>query len=189
MKTGKLVPSSAAKCGGRIIIAISGPMATDFGPAMTLTGNHLGKHQERIFSWRKMVNPLWWMFFRRFRVARLTLMDCVHCQLRAGMDATRISDGKQVMLKKVLPEEGPHELSITRYFSSNELRDDPHNHCVPLLDLIDTADTKLDNRLMVLPFLRPFNHPHFQTFGEFVAFFAQICEVGLRKRFLIVTES
>jgi hypothetical protein len=90
------------------------------------------------------------------------------------MDATRIRDRKQVMLKKVLPEEGPHELSITRYFSSNELRDDPRNHCVPLLDLIDTVDTKLDKKLMVMPFLRPFNHPRFQTFGEFVAFFMQI---------------
>lgn len=96
--------------------------------------------------------------------------------LRAGMDATRIRDRKQVMLKKVLPEEGPHELSIIRYFSSNELRDDSRNHCVPLLELIDTVDTKLDKKLMVMPFLRPFNHPHFQTFGEFVAFFMQICE-------------
>ena len=99
------------------------------------------------------------------------------------MDATRISDGKRVMLKKVLPEEGPHELSITRYFSSNGLRDDSRNHCVPLLDLIDTVDNKLDKRLMVMPFLRPFNHPRFQTFGEFVAFFSQICEVGLGKSF------
>jgi len=96
--------------------------------------------------------------------------------LRAGMDATRIIDRKPVMLKKVLPEEGPHELSIARYFSSNELRDDSRNHCVPLLDLIDTANTKLDKKLMVMPFLRPFNHPRFQTFGEFVAFFMQICE-------------
>ena len=99
------------------------------------------------------------------------------------MDATRLRDRKQVMLKKVLPEEGPHELSIIRYFSSNELRDDPRNHCVPLLDLIDTVDTKLDRRLMVMPLLRPFNHPRFQTFGEFVAFFMQICEVWLGQPF------
>jgi hypothetical protein len=99
------------------------------------------------------------------------------------MDATRIIDRQQVMLKKVLPEEGPHELSITQYFSSPELRGDPRNHCVQLLDLIDTTDVKFDKRLMVMPFLRPFNHPRFQTFGEFVAFFTQICEVGLGKSF------
>ena len=101
------------------------------------------------------------------------------------MDATRISDGQPVMLKKVLPEEGPHELSITRHFSSPELRGDPRNHCVPLLDLIDTTDIKLDKKLMVMPFLRPFNHPRFQTFGEFVAFFSQICEVGSGSRYAL----
>ncbi|KAH9169624.1 kinase-like domain-containing protein [Lactarius sanguifluus] len=46
----------------------------------------------------------------------------------------------------------------------------PSNHCVALLELIDTGGTKLDKRLMVMPFLRPFNHP------QFVAFFIQICE-------------
>ena len=30
---------------------------------------------------------------------------------------------------------------------------------------------------MVTPFLCPFNQPQMQTFGEFVAFFTQICEV------------
>ena len=34
------------------------------------------------------------------------------------MDALRIEDGRQVMLKKVLPEEGPHKLLITQLFSS-----------------------------------------------------------------------
>jgi hypothetical protein len=93
------------------------------------------------------------------------------------MDATRIRNNKQVMLKKVLPEEGPHELYITQLFSSPGLRDDPSNHCVPLLDLIELPQGS--GKLMVMPFLRPFNDPRFQTYGEFVAFFMQICEVGL----------
>ena len=93
------------------------------------------------------------------------------------MDATRIRNNKQVMLKKVLPEEGPHELYITQLFSSPGLRDDPSNHCVPLLDLIELSQG--GGKLMVMPFLRPFNDPRFQTYGEFVAFFMQICEVGL----------
>jgi len=91
------------------------------------------------------------------------------------MDATRPRDGKQVMLKKILPAEGPHELTITQFFSSPELVRDPRNHCVPLLGVIEIPAT--GQKLMILPFLRPFNNPHFQTFGEFVAFFAQVCEV------------
>ena len=91
------------------------------------------------------------------------------------MDATRRRDGKHVMLKKVYPDEGPHELIITQLFSSRELARDPRNHCVPLLDIIEIPQN--GQKLMVMPLLRPFNDPHFQTFGEFVAFFTQICEV------------
>ena len=91
------------------------------------------------------------------------------------MDATRRRDGKHVMLKKVYPEEGPYELMITQLFSSRDLARDPRNHCVPLLDIIEIPQN--GQKLMVMPLLRPFNDPRFRTFGEFVAFFTQICEV------------
>ena len=68
------------------------------------------------------------------------------------------------------------ELEITQLLSSPGLRLEPHNHCVPLLDVIELPSA-LDQKLMVMPFLRPFNKPRFQTFGEFVSFFAQICDV------------
>ena len=94
------------------------------------------------------------------------------------MDAVRIEDGRRVMLKKVLPEEGPHELLITELFSSPGLKGDSRNHCVPLLDLIDLSQIKPDGRkLMVMPFLRLFKNPRFETYGEFVAFFLQISVV------------
>ena len=94
------------------------------------------------------------------------------------MDAVRIEDGRRVMLKKILPEEGPYELLTTQLFSSPGLKGDVRNHCVPLLDIVDLSQTSPNGRkLMVIPFLRPFNNPRFQTFGEFVAFFIQISEV------------
>jgi len=63
-------------------------------------------------------------------------------------------------------------------FSSHELKHDPHNHCVPLLDVIDLSRRgKHGRKLLVTPLLRRFNNPSFQTYGEFVAFFTQICEV------------
>jgi hypothetical protein len=92
------------------------------------------------------------------------------------MDAVRVRDGLPVMLKRVLPDEGPHELMITQQFSSPALAGDPHNHCVPLLDVVE-LETTGSHKLMVFPLLRPFNRPRFQTFGEFVAFFTQLCEV------------
>ena len=80
------------------------------------------------------------------------------------------------MLKRLFPEEGPHELLITRMFSSPDARKNPRNHCVPLLDIIEIPYT--GEKLMVMPFLRPFHNPQFRTYGEFMAFFTQICEVG-----------
>ena len=45
------------------------------------------------------------------------------------MDAVRIKDGRQVMLKKVFPEESPHGLSITELFSSPGLKGNLKNLC------------------------------------------------------------
>ena len=92
------------------------------------------------------------------------------------MDAVRIQDDLPVMLKRVFIEEGPYELSITQRFSSPGLSLDSRNHCVPLLDVIELEGTR-SQKLMVFPLLRPFDRPQFQTFGEFIAFFTQICEV------------
>ncbi|SRR6266702_2284481 len=91
------------------------------------------------------------------------------------MDAVRVRDGLPVMLKRLFPEEGPYELEINQSFSSPGLAD-PRNHCAPLLDVIELQGPE-PHKIMVFPLLRPFNRPRFQTIGEFVAFFTQICEV------------
>jgi hypothetical protein len=92
------------------------------------------------------------------------------------MDATRISDGRPVMLKRLVREEGPFELDINRLFSTEPLHSNPKNHCVHLLDVIELPNQP---PIMVHPLLRPFDSPPIQTFGEFVPLFEQICEVGL----------
>ncbi|KAI0296106.1 kinase-like domain-containing protein [Multifurca ochricompacta] len=91
------------------------------------------------------------------------------------MDAVRVQDNLPVMLKRLFPEEGPYELDVTQLFSSPNFVNNPRNHCVPLLDTFE-LDGPGSHKLMVFPLLRPFNSPKFQTFGEFVAFFTQICE-------------
>ena len=90
------------------------------------------------------------------------------------MDATRISDGRPVMLKRLLREEGPYELEINKRFSTEPLVSDPRSYCVRLLDVIELPN---DPPIIVHPLLRPFADPHIQTYGEFVTFFSQICEV------------
>ena len=90
------------------------------------------------------------------------------------MDATRISDGRPVMLKQLLTEEGPYELEVNRLFSTEPLSSNVRNHCVQLLDVVELSG---DPPIMVHPLLRPFYDPPLQTYGEFVTFFAQTCEV------------
>ena len=89
------------------------------------------------------------------------------------MDAVRHRDEKQVMLKRVSTA---MELEISLLVSTPRLRHDPRNHCVPLIEVIELPYAH-DQKLMVMPLLRPFDQPRFQTFGEFVAFFTQICDV------------
>src|SRR6266403_3768401 len=92
------------------------------------------------------------------------------------MDATRAWDGRQVMFKKI-PAGPGSELEIIQFLSSPGLIPESHNHCVPLLDILELPDEP-EQKLMVMPFLRSFDNPRFQTYGEFVSFFSQICDVS-----------
>jgi serine/threonine protein kinase len=77
------------------------------------------------------------------------------------------------MLKMLPEEEGPYEREINKLFSTEPLASNPRNHCVHLLDVIELPN---DPPILVHPLLRPFYDPSLQTYGEFVTFFAQICE-------------
>ena len=98
--------------------------------------------------------------------------------MRLGIDATRISDGRPVVLKRLLVEEGPYELQINKLFSTEPLSSNPQNHCVRLLDVIELPG---DAPILVHPMLRRHYDPPIRTIGEFVTFFAQICKVGLAR--------
>jgi len=128
------------------------------------------------YDLRPRYHPDWEPSWRGSGKDFFTVEDGQPSILRAAMDATRRLDGKHVMLKRIFPDEGSHELRIMQLFSSSEVARDRRNHCVPLLDVIEIPNTVTCQKLMVMPFLRPFNNPRFQTYGEFVAFFTQVCE-------------
>ena len=94
------------------------------------------------------------------------------------MDATRISDGATVALKKVASQSS--ELAFLQLFSSSELKDRPSNHCVPLYDVLPLLDDP-DVSIIVMPYLVRFHTPAFETVGEVVDFFLQIFEVLICK--------
>lgn len=92
------------------------------------------------------------------------------------IDATRISDGRLVYLKKIQPDS--RELELLRFLSSPELLQDPHNHCVPLLDVIhDPFDS--ETCFVVMPYLRYINYPPFELVEDMLECGEQILEVSI----------
>ncbi|KAI0044614.1 hypothetical protein FA95DRAFT_1583688 [Auriscalpium vulgare] len=88
------------------------------------------------------------------------------------LDATRMSDGQQVIMKKIPRREGVQELEIVQYLCSEPYASDPRNHTAQLSEVLSVAE----DTVIVIPQLRPYDSPPFQTFGEAVAFFSQIFE-------------
>ncbi|KAF8902790.1 hypothetical protein CPB84DRAFT_1814851 [Gymnopilus junonius] len=90
------------------------------------------------------------------------------------IDAIRIRDDKAVVLKRTFKHAvNGEETKLTAYFSSPSLRYDFNNHCIPLLDVMDIPDDE-NFAIIVVPLLRPFNSPRFDTVGECVDLFQQI---------------
>ncbi|OBZ70648.1 hypothetical protein A0H81_09376 [Grifola frondosa] len=91
------------------------------------------------------------------------------------VDATRMSDGTVVTLKNVSKSLHPHEADIGLYFSAEQLASDAHNHCVPIYEILHDPNDE-DLVLLVMPLLRSFDEPPFDTVGEAVDFFRQCLE-------------
>ncbi|KAI0310988.1 hypothetical protein OF83DRAFT_1152991 [Amylostereum chailletii] len=87
------------------------------------------------------------------------------------VDATRISDGKLVYIKRV--STGNQESTVATMLSASDLRDDPNNHSVPILETFsDDQDPSIS--YMVMPFLRRITGPAFSTVGEVIDFVDQV---------------
>ncbi|KAK0497815.1 hypothetical protein EDD18DRAFT_120909 [Armillaria luteobubalina] len=89
---------------------------------------------------------------------------------RVLMSAVKLSDGSQVLLKKLDLNSTEFELSVL--FSSPPLSLDPKNHCIPVFQVLKYEQFGI----LVLPLLRKFDDPPFDTVGEVVECFRQIFE-------------
>ncbi|KAI0078460.1 hypothetical protein K474DRAFT_1745053 [Panus rudis PR-1116 ss-1] len=92
------------------------------------------------------------------------------------MDATRISDGKVVIIKRFDTSFHPSEISISTFLSL--LQSDPENHCVPVYDVLRDPFHK-DLAMLVMPLLRRPDYPPFKSVGEALECIRQLL-VGLR---------
>ncbi|KAF8200026.1 kinase-like domain-containing protein, partial [Mycena galopus ATCC 62051] len=84
------------------------------------------------------------------------------------MDAVRASDKANVVLKKVDKNNHPYEVEIGDFLT-------PANHCIPILDTLHPTDNE-NITIIVMPLLRMYDSPRFDTIGEAVEFFRQTFE-------------
>jgi serine/threonine protein kinase len=91
------------------------------------------------------------------------------------LDATRLSDGATVVLKRLSKDRSPTEVEITTFLTSPELSADPRNHCI---SVYETLQSPLEEKysVLVLPLLRTFYDPQFDTIGEIVSCLKQLFE-------------
>ncbi|KAG2135802.1 hypothetical protein DEU56DRAFT_806610 [Suillus clintonianus] len=101
--------------------------------------------------------------------------DSLHMVTTQVVSATRMSDGAHVVLKRIQPSAHPHEIEISRFLSSEPLKGQRENHSVEMLDVLHIPD-EADEAILVLPLLRPFDDPPFETIGEIIDFVRQVFE-------------
>lgn len=92
------------------------------------------------------------------------------------IDATRTSDGKLVKIKCV-PTDGL-EIRIAMMLSTPPLSEDSTNHSVPILDTFeDEANPNVS--YIVMPLLRHFDDPAFESVEDVLEFGEQLLEVSM----------
>ena len=74
-------------------------------------------------------------------------------------------------------ERNDEESRIAQMLSTAELREDPRNHCVPIIEIFDDPDNDSIS-YMVMPLLRNASDPPFQYVKEIIDFVDQVLEVG-----------
>ncbi|KAF9782709.1 kinase-like domain-containing protein [Thelephora terrestris] len=82
-------------------------------------------------------------------------------------------EGKCVCIKPV--GRNDEESRIAQMLSTKELRSDPRNHCVPIIEIIDDPEDDTTS-YMVMPLLRVADSPPFQYVKEIVDFVDQVLE-------------
>ncbi|KAF9226708.1 hypothetical protein BS17DRAFT_696716 [Gyrodon lividus] len=90
------------------------------------------------------------------------------------LDATN-HDGTVVFIKKIYADEHPFEEKIALYCSSEYLRKDAANHCVPVIDNFED-DEEPNIHYIVMPLLRPCLDPEFVTIAEVLDFMKQVLQ-------------
>ncbi|GJE92797.1 hypothetical protein PsYK624_089540 [Phanerochaete sordida] len=93
-----------------------------------------------------------------------------------AIPATRLSDGRAVVLRKVPGHADAPRLAAQQYLATWPLVSHPKNHAVPLLDALDVPQPHGRTRVLVVPAMQRAAAPGLQTVGEALDFLGQVLE-------------
>ncbi|KAG8787013.1 hypothetical protein FRC12_015997 [Ceratobasidium sp. 428] len=136
---------------------------------------------ERGYQLRPRFRPGW---VRSWKGTHLYPEDCEDSWAAVSkltLDAVRISDGRQVMIKKLIPsaEKPEHdvqkELRMVQHLSAPTLRDDPRNHAMEYLDSFPIPNIP-GGVFMVTALYASWNRPEFETIDQAIDCIRQILE-------------
>ncbi|KAI0039018.1 hypothetical protein FA95DRAFT_1504750 [Auriscalpium vulgare] len=133
--------------------------------------------EDRGYLLRPRLRPGWQPSWVGTNKSYFTAEDGLSLPLRFPLvDATRLSDGNLVYIKRV--KTGDLESRIAIKLSTEASRRDPRNHSVPIIDtFVDSEDGQIS--YIVMPFLKSIDDPEFEFIGEFLDFGEQILEVPI----------
>jgi len=131
--------------------------------------------QEKGYLLRPRYKPGWVPPWRGTNQWEWDFEDSIANNAGPVLDAVRISTKEKVALKRISRSVHPYEIEIGQYFSAEPLASHPKNHCIPLYDVLDVPNED-DTVILVMPLLRRFDSPRFNTVGEAVEFFRQVFE-------------
>ncbi|RXW18388.1 hypothetical protein EST38_g7465 [Candolleomyces aberdarensis] len=121
---------------------------------------------------RDRYNPDWKPSWIGTNKEPLTCEDAHPIMFSSVNHAVRVETGEVVVLKHVDHSKFPREIEVMKYLSSEPLASDPRNHSVRPIDILqDPNDDNLS--IIVIPVLRYFDDPPFETMGEALDFILQ----------------
>ncbi|KAH7332913.1 kinase-like domain-containing protein [Rhizoctonia solani] len=127
---------------------------------------------------RPRYNPDWIPSWRTTGLEPSECEDSIDSMPLRVLDATRIKDNRQVVIKILKPEqggEGKEELAVLQHFATPPLRDDASNHVVPCWDTFPIPGEE-HGCFVVMPLLGRYDEPAFDTISEVHDFLQQLFE-------------
>ncbi|KAG7094696.1 hypothetical protein E1B28_005515 [Marasmius oreades] len=132
---------------------------------------------ERGYRLRARYRPGWIASWKDRMMEPSSCEDGQMLENAGFLDAERISDGMVVCFKKLPASDS--EVEMNRILSEMDDVQDPRNHCARCFEILSVPrelEPESDIVLLVLPFLTRWHEPEFDTVGEALDFFKQLCE-------------